>query len=206
MRFSPAAVVVFLTISQMISIQSAPAQPGPGPGGPPPSFEEQDSDVLWLCRATPRRWLAPGRGRPAGFSLGRHGSRLDQLGPIVTETVEQAVDLCRASLSAWRERAIVVDVWAEKGAAYNAFPHPQQIVPPGIPPAHAAAMITLKETLSCLENSDAGPGQSLAVVGTGPVAQSLVLFAKLAGIAPVVVFGRRERWAEIVLHKVQGTY
>ena len=28
------------------------------------------------------------------------------------------------------ERAIVTDVWAQQGAAYNAFPHPQQIVPP----------------------------------------------------------------------------
>ena len=27
------------------------------------------------------------------------------------------------------EKAIVTDVWAEKGLPYNAFPHPQQIVP-----------------------------------------------------------------------------
>ena len=57
-------------------------------------------------------------------------------------------------------------------------------------------MITLKETISCLGNSDVRPGQPLAIVGTGPVAQALVLFAKLEGIAPVVVFGRRTRWAE----------
>lgn len=25
-------------------------------------FEERDADVLWLCRATPRRWLEPGGG------------------------------------------------------------------------------------------------------------------------------------------------
>jgi len=94
------------------------------------------------------------------------------------------------------ERAIVVDVWAKQGAAYNTFPHPQQIVPPQIPPPQAAAAITLKETLSCLENSDVRPGQSLAVVGTGPVAQTLVLAARLSGIRPVVVFGRRPEWAE----------
>jgi len=93
------------------------------------------------------------------------------------------------------ERAIVTDVWAQQGAAYNAFPHPQQIVPAHISPVQAVATITLKETISCLDSSDVGPDQSLAVVGTGPVAQSLVLFAKLSGIAPVVVFGRRAKWA-----------
>jgi threonine dehydrogenase-like Zn-dependent dehydrogenase len=91
----------------------------------------------------------------------------------------------------------VTDVWTEKGVAYNTFPHPQQIVPAHIPPVHAVAMITLKETLSCLENTDVQPGHSLAIVGTGPVAQALTRFAKLAGIAPVVVFGRRPAWAKV---------
>jgi threonine dehydrogenase-like Zn-dependent dehydrogenase len=94
------------------------------------------------------------------------------------------------------ERAIVTDVWAQGGVSYNATPHPQQIVPAHVPPAHAVAMITLKETINCLHNSDVGPGQSLAIVGTGPVAQSLAAFAKLSGLAPVVVFGRRAAWAE----------
>jgi threonine dehydrogenase-like Zn-dependent dehydrogenase len=93
------------------------------------------------------------------------------------------------------ERAIVTDVWAQQGAAYKTFPHPQQIVPAHISPVQAVAMITLKETISCLDSTNVAPGQSLAIVGTGPVAQSLVLFAKLSGIAPVVVFGRREKWA-----------
>ena len=95
------------------------------------------------------------------------------------------------------ERAIVTDVWAEKGAAYNSFPHPQQIVPASIPPEQAVALITLKETLSCLENTGVKAGQSLAIVGSGPVAQALTLFAKLAGITPVVVFGRRSAWSEL---------
>jgi L-iditol 2-dehydrogenase len=68
-------------------------------------------------------------------------------------------------------------------------------VPPHIAPADAVALITLKETLSCLNRSDVQAGQSLAIVGTGPVAQSLVFVAKLSGLAPVVVFGRRPRWA-----------
>jgi threonine dehydrogenase-like Zn-dependent dehydrogenase len=95
------------------------------------------------------------------------------------------------------ERAIVTDVWSEQGAPYNASPHPQQIVPPEIPPAEAVALITLKETISCLGRSDVGPGQSLAIVGSGPVAQALVHCAKLSGIAPLVAFGRRPRWAEV---------
>ncbi len=94
------------------------------------------------------------------------------------------------------ERAIVTDAWAEQGAPYNATPHPQQIVPPEIPPAEAVALITLKETISCLGRSEVEPGQSLAIVGSGPVAQALAYVAKLSGIAPVVVFGRRARWAE----------
>ena len=94
------------------------------------------------------------------------------------------------------EKAIVTDVWTQQDVAYNAFPHPQQVVPAHITPVEGVAMITLKETISCLGNSDVRPGQSLAIVGTGPVAQTLAFFAKLQGIAPVVVFGRRPRWAE----------
>jgi threonine dehydrogenase-like Zn-dependent dehydrogenase len=93
------------------------------------------------------------------------------------------------------ERAIVIDVWAERGVAYNAFPHDQQVVPAHWTPIEAVASITLKETLSCLSNSDVNPGDSLAIVGTGPVAQTLAHFAVLSGIHPVVVFGRRPRWA-----------
>jgi threonine dehydrogenase-like Zn-dependent dehydrogenase len=95
------------------------------------------------------------------------------------------------------ERAIVTDVWAEQGVEYKTFPHPQQIVPAHISPVQAVAAITLKETISCLDNSHVSPGQSLAIVGTGPVAQALTLFAKLSGITPVVVFGRRSKWAEL---------
>ena len=93
------------------------------------------------------------------------------------------------------EKALVTDVWAEKGLAYNAFPHPQQIVPADIPPAEATMLITLKETLNCLENTAVMPGQSLAILGSGPVAQTLVGFAKLKGLGPLVVFGRNPAWA-----------
>jgi threonine dehydrogenase-like Zn-dependent dehydrogenase len=99
------------------------------------------------------------------------------------------------------ERAIVTDVWARQGVAYNAVgcsvsaPHPQQIVPAHWTPIEAVASITLKETLSCLWHSDVQAGMSLAIVGTGPVGQTLALFAVLSGIRPVVVFGRRPEWA-----------
>jgi L-iditol 2-dehydrogenase len=102
----------------------------------------------------------------------------------------------RSCWGGFAEWAIVTDVWAQKGVIYNAFPHPQQIVPSDIPPVEAVALITLKETLNCLDNSDVRPGQSLAIVGTGPVAQGLTFFARLSGIAPVVVFGRQPKWAE----------
>ena len=97
------------------------------------------------------------------------------------------------------ERAIVTDRWAEQGAAYNAFPHPQQIVPPGIPPDQATALITLKETLNCLESTGLQAGQSLAIIGTGPVAQALTCFARLSGISPLVVFGRQPAWADVFI-------
>ncbi|MGE5223842.1 MAG: zinc-dependent alcohol dehydrogenase [Omnitrophica WOR_2 bacterium] len=100
----------------------------------------------------------------------------------------------RGGRSCWGgfvEKAIVTDVWAEKNLAYNAFPHPQQVVPPDIPPDQATLLITLKETLSCLENTGVQTGQSLAITGSGPVAQALTCFARLAGISPLVVFGRQ---------------
>jgi len=53
----------------------------------------------------------------------------------------------------------------------------------------------LKKNLSCIENSDVHKGHSLAIVGTGPSAQSIAMWVKLLGIAPVVVFGRSIKWA-----------
>ena len=49
--------------------------------------------------------------------------------------------------------------------------------------------------MSCLHSTEVQTGQSLAIVGVGPVAQTLVLFARLSGIRPLVVFGRRPIWA-----------
>jgi len=52
----------------------------------------------------------------AGFCLGRHGSGMSQLGPVVAETVEQAIEVCQAALSAWQDRAVVIDVPASQAA------------------------------------------------------------------------------------------
>jgi threonine dehydrogenase-like Zn-dependent dehydrogenase len=103
----------------------------------------------------------------------------------------------RSCWGGFTEKAIVTDVWAEKDLTYNAFPHPQQIVPQDIPAAQATILITLKETLSCLENTGILPGQSLAIFGTGPVAQALTNFASISGIHPLVIFGRNLGWASV---------
>jgi threonine dehydrogenase-like Zn-dependent dehydrogenase len=71
----------------------------------------------------------------------------------------------------------------------------QQIVPESVTPAQAAAMITVKETLSCLQNLGVTAGSSVAVIGTGPVAQAFAFEARLLGADPVVAFGRRQEWA-----------
>jgi threonine dehydrogenase-like Zn-dependent dehydrogenase len=56
-------------------------------------------------------------------------------------------------------------------------------------------MIVLKENLNCIKNTQIQSNQSLAIVGTGPASQSMVMWAKRLGVSPVVVFGRREKWA-----------
>jgi D-arabinose 1-dehydrogenase-like Zn-dependent alcohol dehydrogenase len=93
------------------------------------------------------------------------------------------------------QKAVVTDVWAQKGVGYNSFPHPQQIVPKSINHDHAPVMIVLKENLNTVHNTDIRAGHSLAIVGTGPASQSMVMWAKVLGVSPVVVFGRRSKWS-----------
>jgi ribosomal protein S18 acetylase RimI-like enzyme len=69
--------------------------------------------ALWQ-RAPEVACLAFDGGRPAAFSLGRHGSRFSQLGPVVAETLDQAIAVCRHALAAWQGRAVVVDVPASQ--------------------------------------------------------------------------------------------
>jgi ribosomal protein S18 acetylase RimI-like enzyme len=77
------------------------------------------ADRTALLRALRQRapevaYLAFDGGRPVAFCLGRHGSRLSQLGPVVAETLEQAIAVCRQALAAWEGRAAVLDVPASQ--------------------------------------------------------------------------------------------
>jgi len=95
------------------------------------------------------------------------------------------------------QKALVTDVWAQKGSPYNSFPHPQQEIPLSIPPTQAAAMIFLKENLSCIKNTAIQKGHSLAIVGTGSASRCMTMWAKFLGVSPVVVFGRHNRWSSL---------
>lgn len=67
-----------------------------------------------------------------------------------------------------------------------------QIVPPSIDPLDATMIITLKETLSWLQRWPVQRGQSVVVMGSGPVGVAFGFFAKLLGCGPVIVIGRRD--------------
>jgi L-iditol 2-dehydrogenase len=95
------------------------------------------------------------------------------------------------------QKAVVRDAWAQEDLPYNSFPHPQQKVPFSVPPEQAAAMIVLKENLNYVKKTDIQPGHSLAIIGTGPASRSMTMWAKFLGVSPVVVFGRRARWAAL---------
>ena len=99
----------------------------------------------------------------------------------------------RSCWGGFAEYNLAVDVWARDNLDYAAFAHPQQIVPDWIDPLQAAALITLKENLSVISNMDV-KGKSLVIIGTGPVAQSMTLFARLLGASFIAVAGRQERW------------
>jgi threonine dehydrogenase-like Zn-dependent dehydrogenase len=97
------------------------------------------------------------------------------------------------------EFTLVTDVWAKEGAGYNCWPYPQQTVPLSINPVQATLLITLKENMSVVTNFDV-KDQSLAIIGTGPVAQSMALFARKLGARKVAVFGRKESHRELFIH------
>ncbi len=67
-----------------------------------------------------------------------------------------------------------------------------QIVPPDLDPIAATMLITLKETLSWLQRWPVARGESVVVLGSGPVGVSFGFFAKLLGCNPVIVVGRRD--------------
>lgn len=58
--------------------------------------------------------------------------------------------------------------------------------------------ITLKETSSFLFNIGAKFGNSILILGSGPVAMGMVYFAKLIGCFPIVVVGRNKNTLEYI--------
>lgn len=68
----------------------------------------------------------------------------------------------------------------------------QQVIPGDLDPVAATMLITLKETLSWLQRWPVTAGQSVVVLGSGPVGLGFGYFAKLLGCGPVIVVGRRD--------------
>jgi len=67
-----------------------------------------------------------------------------------------------------------------------------QLVPPDMDPVDATMLVTLKETLSWLQRWRVEPGESIVVLGSGPVGLSFAWFARLLGCHPVLLLGRRD--------------
>ena len=71
--------------------------------------------------------------------------------------------------------------------------HPgQQVIPGEANVLEATVCITLKEILSYLRALEVRPGRSLLVLGYGPVGLSCAYLAKILGLHPIIVAGRRE--------------
>ena len=73
--------------------------------------------------------------------------------------------------------------------AYAGF---QQVVPGEVNPADATMLITLKETLSWLQDLDLEPGDEVLVIGDGSVGLSFAHWAKVLGAATVAVAGHHD--------------
>lgn len=82
----------------------------------------------------------------------------------------------------------------------------QQKVPLDIGPVQAVTLVTLKETLHFVRTFGIGPGDSVAIVGTGPAAQGFCHFSKYLGAAQVVVFARNAGYRERFLSRGADAY
>jgi threonine dehydrogenase-like Zn-dependent dehydrogenase len=67
-----------------------------------------------------------------------------------------------------------------------------QKAPPELAPEDAAQLITLKETLSWLQDIELEPDRSLLIYGDGVVGLSFARWAKVMGARPVVVAGHHD--------------
>ena len=72
------------------------------------------------------------------------------------------------------------------------FHRMQQVLPRDVDPVKATTYITLKETLSWLRKVGLEAGQSVLVLGSGPVGLSFATCAKILGAYPVMMTGLRD--------------
>ncbi len=68
----------------------------------------------------------------------------------------------------------------------------QQVPPATLDAAAATVLITLKENWSSLRIAGAQPGESILILGTGPVGLSFTYCARTMGLDPIIVAGRRD--------------
>jgi creatinine amidohydrolase/Fe(II)-dependent formamide hydrolase-like protein len=66
-------------------------------------------EALW-ARAPGLAWHRTRSGRVTGFCLGRRGAHYQQIGPVIAETLADAISVCRASLVRLAGSAVVLDV------------------------------------------------------------------------------------------------
>lgn len=72
--------------------------------------------------------------------------------------------------------------------AFGEFYYTQSKLPRDIDPIDATMIITFREVLSAAKKFGFGPGKSVAIFGAGPVGLSFVKFAKILGMAPIILF------------------
>lgn len=77
----------------------------------------------------------------------------------------------------------------DKDTGYGKF---QMKVPEWIEPEDALMLITLKETAGYVADMGITLNDSVVVLGAGPVAMAITLFAKLKGAFPLIVIARRD--------------
>ncbi|MCL1856539.1 MAG: alcohol dehydrogenase catalytic domain-containing protein [Kiritimatiellaeota bacterium] len=99
----------------------------------------------------------------------------------------------RSNWGGFSEYGVITDQWAKQGVSCDAkqHPFPQQRLLLDVPAPEATAMVTLMECLDCVTQCGVA-GKKVAVMGSGPVAQAMALFATLLGATKVVAVGRRE--------------
>ncbi len=71
---------------------------------------------------------------------------------------------------------------------FGEFYYTQSKLPRDIDPVDATMIITFREVLAAAKKFGFGPGKSVAIFGAGPVGLSFVKFAKILGMAPIILF------------------